>query len=60
METQLPYALAAGVVSIVLGTLPAGFGVAPWLLLIPGELVCFAIVWLVGRPIVDPSSATEP
>src|SRR5699024_74945 len=29
VRTQLPYAMFAGVIAIVLGTLPAGFGV-PW------------------------------
>ncbi len=59
VETQLPYALAAGAVSIVLGTLPAGFGIAPGWLLIPGALTCFAIVWLVGRPVVEPPPTSE-
>ena len=31
--TQMPYALLAGSVSILLGTLPIGFGVSVWLLL---------------------------
>jgi Na+/H+ antiporter NhaC len=60
VETQMPYALAAGAVSILFGTLPAGFGVSPVLLLIPGAIACFAIVWLLGRPVVaQPTSDVE-
>ena len=31
VKTQLPYALTVGGLSIVLGTLPTGFGLSPWL-----------------------------
>ena len=50
VATQLPYAIAAGIISILLGTLPAGFGFSPWLLLPLGALGCFAIVWTLGKP----------
>jgi Na+/H+ antiporter NhaC len=56
VETQLPYAIAAGIVSIVFGTLPAGFGVPPWILLILGATACFAIVYFIGRPVITKSS----
>ncbi len=45
--TQLPYALLVGGVSIVLGTLPIGWGVPLWILLpsqlaaLAGVLICF-------------------
>ncbi len=61
VATQLPYAVAAGVISIVLGTLPAGFGMNPWLLLPLGAAGCFVVVWLLGRPVQVPiSSASSP
>jgi Na+/H+ antiporter NhaC len=57
VTTQLPYALSAGVVSILLGTLPAGFGVNPWILLILGCAGCAAIVRILGKnPQVSSSS----
>jgi Na+/H+ antiporter NhaC len=49
VATQMPYAIAAGVVSILLGTLPAGLGVNPWILLPLGCLGCWLIVRLLGK-----------
>ena len=40
--TQLPYALLAGGVAILLGTLPAGWGVSPWLL-VPLQFAALAL-----------------
>ena len=53
VATQLPYALAAGIISIVLGTLPAGFGFSPWLLLPIGAMGCAIVVWTLGKPTND-------
>ena len=51
--TQLPYACAAGAVSIFLGTLPIGLGVSVWLCL-PLQLVgLFLLVRYVGRPTIS-------
>jgi Na+/H+ antiporter NhaC len=41
--TQLPYALLAGGVAILLGTLPAGWGVSPWLL-VPLQFAALVLV----------------
>ena len=57
VTTQLPYALSAGTVSILVGTLPAGFGVNPWLSLLAGCIGCAIIVRTFGRvPVVSSSS----
>jgi Na+/H+ antiporter NhaC len=48
VRTQLPYALLVGAVSIVLGTLPAGFGVSPWLLLPAGTVVLVIAMLALG------------
>ena len=45
VRTQMPYALLIGFVSIVCGTLPAGFGVSSTILL-PAGIVLMAIVLL--------------
>lgn len=50
VRTQLPYALLAGVVSIVVGYLPAGFDVSPWLGIGVGLAFLAVTVRLVGRP----------
>ncbi len=49
VRTQLPYALAAGAIALLLGHLPAGFGLSPWLLLPLGLLGCAATVGLLGK-----------
>jgi Na+/H+ antiporter NhaC len=45
VRRQLPYALTAGFLAIILGYLPAGLGVSPFLLLAIGALAC----WLLAR-----------
>ena len=50
VATQLPYALTAGGISIALGTLPAGFGMNPWLSLLLGIAGCGLAVRLLGKP----------
>ncbi len=47
VRTQLPYAAFAGIIAIVLGTLPAGFGMAWWICLPLGALaLIFGVRWL--------------
>lgn len=51
VRTQLPYALFAGAAAIVLGTLPAGFGVPWWLCLPAGALALILGVRMIGRTV---------
>ena len=53
VRTQIPYALSAGVVSIVVGLLPIGLGV-PWWVALPvaSAVIVMVIVW-VGRPVEE-------
>jgi Na+/H+ antiporter NhaC len=53
VRTQLPYAITAGVGAVVFGTLPAGFGVSPWITLPIGILFILLTVRFVGRPSDD-------
>jgi len=39
VKTQLPYALFGGVLSMIVGYLPVGFGVSPWLMLPVGIVI---------------------
>lgn len=48
VRTQLPYALLAGLVAVVLGYLPAGIGLSPWLSIPVGIAFCAGAVMLVG------------
>ena len=47
--TQLPYALTVGLVSVVFGTLPVGFGIPVWLLLPSGIAVLVIALLLIGK-----------
>ena len=49
VRTQLPYALLVGVVAIGIGTVPAGYGVPPWISLIVGGALLFAVLRFFGR-----------
>ena len=61
VRTQLPYALTVGVVAVLFGTLPAGFGVPPWICLIVGVLLLTAALRYFGTPLADlPVPAETP
>ncbi len=51
VTTQIPYALTGGIVAILVGVLPAGYGV-PWFLLLPsGFVVLIAVHRFLARPV---------
>lgn len=49
VRTQLPYALTVGGVSIVIGTIPAAFGISSWILFPLGIIVLFLIVKFLAK-----------
>jgi Na+/H+ antiporter NhaC len=49
VRTQLPYALTTGFVAIVIGTLPAAYGISPWILFPAGMLGLFLIIHFLGK-----------
>ncbi len=53
VRTQLPYAITAGFGAVAFGTLPAGFGVNPWITLPIGVLYIILMVRFVGRSTED-------
>jgi Na+/H+ antiporter NhaC len=59
VRTQLPYALTTGAIAVLVGYLPTGLGVSPWVLIPLGSLACIAVVMVVGRePDVNASAPT--
>ena len=52
-RTQLPYGLLAGAAAILLGTLPAGYGVPAWLLVPVALLAMTAVLRALGTPVDD-------
>ncbi len=57
--TQLPYAVTVGVVSIVFGTIPIGFGISVWFMLPTGLIALILFLLFVGRPTQDRSDAEK-
>jgi Na+/H+ antiporter NhaC len=49
VRTQFPYAVTVGGIALLVGYLPAGWGVAPWLSLAVGLLLVVGTVLVVGR-----------
>ncbi len=49
VKTQLPYALMAGVLGMVVGDLPTAFGLSPWVSLVVGSAILVSIVMWIGR-----------
>lgn len=49
VRTQIPYALLGGTVAMLVGTLPAGFGLPWWLLLPSGAVVLVATHRFLGK-----------
>lgn len=50
VRTQMPYAMVVGLVCVVLGTLPAAFGISPWISLIAGSVCLVAVIRVIGKP----------
>lgn len=51
VRTQMPYALTFGIISILLGYLPAGFFINPFLLIIPQIAAAFLIFRYFGKKV---------
>ncbi|MDC7241299.1 MAG: Na+/H+ antiporter NhaC family protein [Spirochaetales bacterium] len=51
VTTQAPYAATAAVVALILGTIPAGFGISPWISLALGAAVIILFVKFFGKEI---------
>jgi len=60
VRTQLPYALSVGTVAILLGTLPAGFGMPVWVGLLVGGLLLYGLLRTVGTPIPTYAPDRDP
>ncbi len=49
VRTQLPYALLVGIVGLLVGTIPGGYGLPPWISLLAGVAVLYATLRFFGR-----------
>jgi Na+/H+ antiporter NhaC len=54
VRTQLPYALSVGVVGLLVGTIPVGFGLYDWWVgLVVGGVVLLAMLRFLGKTVPD-------
>lgn len=51
VKTQIPYALTVGLVAILFGTLPSGFGIPPWIGMILGIAAMYGIIHFLGKKV---------
>ncbi len=51
VRTQLPYALLAAGVAILLGDIPSAYGLPPWVSLLAGIAVMAAVLFTVGKKV---------
>ncbi len=59
VRTQMPYALTVGMVSLLVGTIPAAYGfVSPWWLMLAAGVVLFLLIRLLGKKL--PQTIQEP
>ena len=49
VRTQMPYALLVAVICVVVGTVPAAYGVSPWLSLMVGTVCLVFVVRVIGK-----------
>jgi Na+/H+ antiporter NhaC len=49
VRTQLPYAMLVGIVALLVGTVPGGFGMPPWLSIVLGIVILASILKLLGK-----------
>jgi len=60
VRTQLPYAVAIGGVAVLVGNLPAGFGLRPWVSLVLGAaIITTGVLWLGQRQDRQAARQTE-
>ena len=59
VRTQIPYAMTVGVAALLLGLIPAGFGVSPWITLPIGAVVLVGLLFVFGTKVEDGGEGQE-
>ncbi|MEM9702521.1 MAG: Na+/H+ antiporter NhaC family protein [Planctomycetota bacterium] len=57
VATQMPYAVTVGLIALIFGYVPAGFGVPSWVCLPAGIVGTVAVVFFVGRKVESDPAA---
>ena len=59
VRTQIPYALLGGTAAVLIGVLPAGYGL-PWFILLPSGMIALVVVHrFLGKPVASHSSVGQ-
>jgi Na+/H+ antiporter NhaC len=59
VRTQMPYALTVAGVAIIVGDIPAAFGLPPWISLLTGLALLYLVLRTLGRPVPDGDRVPE-
>jgi Na+/H+ antiporter NhaC len=51
VRTQLPYALVVAGVAVVVGEIPVALGISPWLSILVGLVILYAVLRIWGKPV---------
>ena len=51
VTTQLPYAITVASIALLLGTIPTGFGISPWIMILIGLSTVVASVFILGKKV---------
>ncbi len=57
VRTQMPYALLVGLVAVLLGTVPGGYGVPPLVTIPLGLVALYLLLRVLGRPADQPGAS---
>jgi len=49
VRTQIPYALAVGVVGMLVGDIPTAYGLSPWISIVLGAGILLGLIYAIGR-----------
>lgn len=61
VRTQLPYALAIGLLGMAVGDIPTAFGLSPWVsILVGAAVITGGVLWLGGRSDASPPPLPAP
>jgi Na+/H+ antiporter NhaC len=54
VRTQLPYALLAAVVGMLVGDIPTAFGMSPWISILLGSGMLIGVLYFLGKRVDEP------
>jgi Na+/H+ antiporter NhaC len=53
VRTQLPYAVVVSIIAILIGVIPSGYGLSPWISLLFGGALMAGLLFLLGKKVPE-------